>query len=443
MLAVVIILALVSAETRAGTVSSNHQLEVSAELHIVNSGGADSNVLESTVGTYSGYYDLGDANGNGIRDDAATTVELDLDTNMLFTDNGEHIKLNMNALDLVGNTSVTNISTHTAGAAGNFIVKNVGTVRIGSIIADGADGNHDHGGEISIGSAASPATGNVEISEIDVNDGNEGGNNTGNITVYGSNNVDLGTVNMRQYKNGNPGILTVHHDGAFTCDVIDGGGSPRQDRSTMVASGDLGEDGVGAGDTFSASELDFSAAHGYVSGEYGGDITISNYYSVTIGTLRFGSDSEGRGGIVNITNIYGDVLVTNSFAASRSGQSNPESTAYLGTLNGGDIRIEDLNVGHFSKCAFDPDGTAYVQNDLSNFDTNNTGGAGTYDSPIVTTQTVLRVASGKLFVYDAALNPELETNAYQVASLDGTAGSGGLLLSEENLPPAGTVFMIQ
>ena len=80
---------------------------------------------------------------------------------------------------------------------------------------------------------------------------------------------------------------------------------------------------------------------------------------------------------------------------------------------------------------------------LTNFNTTASGGTSSKTAPFITTQTKLRVKNDEFLYYNyvpAGLNSSLSGMVYRVAELDGTPGTGGLLMV---LPTRGTVVIFR
>jgi hypothetical protein len=439
----------------AGTIPTNQKLESAAVLDIDSPG---TNVSENA----SGCYDLGDANGDGTRDDAATSVKLDLQSYKLWTTNGEDIKLNMNGMDLEGNAAVTNFSTantnYSSGfsQAGHVSIFNVGKVSIGRIDTRKYHDSSADGGDVQIGEPENigdgPVTGDIWVSGIiTMIDGQSEQHRPGDIDIYSRGNVtigseggSLGEIDMHDDSKNSPvaGHLTVYQDGSFKADKIDGRSRSKRDGGRIVANGDYSEDGVAANDTFEVSEINMYAG---TFGNDGGEIVISNYAALSIGSLNLRPGRNAHGGKITISNISGNVTIGSDLDAANlardvgGGNESLGRAVYIGTTDGGSISVTNLDVAVAASFTLDaaPDesGFAYVNGTLSNFNINSNGGTepGTVDDPVLTTQTALRASSSVRIVYNANLNPYLESKTYRVADLNGTAAQGGLLLPESDL----------
>jgi hypothetical protein len=243
--------------------------------------------------------------------------------------------------------------------------------------------------------------------------------------------------------------LTVHHDGTFKAGTIDGSVN-KKDAVRFTANGDYANDGVEPNDTFEVTTLDLS------TGTYAknvGRLTVSNYAAVSIGSLDMKPGRNGPGGRVTITNISGDVTIDSDLDEPNLATISEGVLClgvYIGTTDGGNITVTNVDVATAEHFTFDADadnfGFTYVNGTLSNFDTNSASGNGTAADPYVTSQTVLRASTNEYIVYDPDLNGYLATNAYKVAAPDGTAGSGGLLVTEDMLPeppPMAPVIVIE
>ncbi|MBA4386940.1 MAG: hypothetical protein C0404_03100 [Verrucomicrobia bacterium] len=362
------------------------------------------------------------------------------------------------------------IRGHSTTRGGHGVDVTIGTdpVPVGNVTIRGpitlyASSGYGAGSPAYVGNLSISGTGNVLLQ----NDSGAGQNISGGVGDYGS-----------------PGNVTIKHDGQIVFNDISTttspGGNPGGYGTLQIM---LNGDAVGNGVSGTLAGRDIIGATYAIGRHPSHNVDITGYTSVSLRTVDAGgyltsnngdSGSGGQNtGFICITNIAGPITISgnltteslNGFSAgthyagaitlSASGDITVAGTinancvrsnAYDGALtltSGGAISLGSLDMSKVGVTKLDFQKTCVVTGAVLNVAANYTGGNGSYASPYVTTQTALRVPAGKRLVYrwsDVPTNSYLNRAVYRVADLNGSAGSGGLLIP---YVPPGTVLTLR
>jgi hypothetical protein len=369
------------------------------------------------VNTYSSVqyiYDWNNIDGAGT--DAAD--HLIMGNRKLTTTDGSSFTLRLENAngkgDVIGTLDTAQMEAPNAGGVcGSITLLRVRDVSMGGIRARPAAYNKTTG-NITIGESTNRAR-NVRVAFLDTSGGSSYEDYTGDITVYGSGSVRIqtaggvaGAITTYSRSTWSPGGDTegevlIDHDGDFLAGTIDthaiGDDYSKGGRVTLSGGSGTGACVVGA--TIDASHPD------YASGSYyGGTITVRNYASVTIGTLKTSGDGTTAGNQdIFVTNIVGNITVTNVLAGAANFRN-------LTMTCGGSATLGSLNLAICATARLDAVSGAFINGSLANF-------------PVTTpTSGKLDCAGGRTIFYPYAGG----TNAYLLGH-NYPLKSGGTLVS--------------
>ncbi len=414
--------------------------------------------VPETITRQSGIYDWADKDGAG----NPASDGLDFGEWFLKTDDGTSLTLDLNGGNIVGQSGKLALDTRRADdEAGSVTLYNVNTIDMGGINTVGG-GNYKSAGNVKIGQPAgtgSGPAGNIRVDYIYANTSYSGYSHGGTITMYGSGDVkiesssgtagDLLTYAVRHWGTAySAGNILIRHQGAFRA------------KNLIAYTGHTGHGGyVGLNGNYGGTNIaadhtcDIAVIHTYAQdkgdrGDRGGNISISNYAGVTIGTILSYSEETAQGGTVRIENIAGDISLTGTLNLSGAdGAQNGD--LILATTGAGISALDSLDLGKVGKVqmsAAEGWAAGSVTNALVSFDTSQNGGNGSWDAPYETTQTQMQTPEGQQikYTYEAGgLNDYLGGHVYRVADLDGVAGQGGVLTPYFKPPPQGTVLILR
>ncbi len=387
-LVVMVAIGLAGAVAWAAPLDSSVDLDAAPPIPLA---GGTENVTQATAGAWTGYYDFGDKNGDGTRDDPVSPAGLSMGTHSLYSDmdNSASIKLNLNGGDLTATSG--KISTSNKRATGDIHIYDVGTIAMGDAYIDsgwyvnsGYGGAWDPNGSTLIGQdgTAGPRAGNVQVAGI--SSATWWNRNAGDVIIHSSGDVLIqdsgGTPKPLRsdmiYVNRNSGDIQVHHDGTFVAGDI-----TATVRQGVADPGDLLFDGDtlgnGASGTFSADLID---THDLQTtwGAYGGitgTITIQGYTEATIGNV----DTRMKGGytdagFLSVTGITNDITITGTIDLDGVDRAGYYYDGELTLACGGTITLEGgLDCGLFDPPAsghvFDPGVETFIEGLLDNVDT--------------------------------------------------------------------------
>lgn len=365
--------------------------------------GGTQNVL---VTNSLGFYDFGDRNGDGTRDDAVSPAGLTMGANSLYSakNNSSSIRLNLNGGNLTATAGY--MKTANAQSTGDIIIYNVGAFYLGDGYLDtgGLPGNYggnwDPNGSICIGQdgVAGPRAGRVEVGGLSTKSTTHS-KRPGDIVIHSTGDVlvrsaggaprNLATDADQGHT---PGLITIRHDGMFTASNVTATsvwGNP----ADLLFDGDALADG--ASGTFTANRIDThdtSLAWGAYGGRPG-SITISNYTAVTLGSIDTRKKSgNGRAGSLVVGGIGGDVTITGTvnldgYLATSDGD--------LTLSAGGIIQMADLDLDLVGAAALTAGQYSFVTGVLTNFNRGNPAASG------------LLEGNGGTIFYDPVRNPDL------------------------------------
>ena len=337
--------------------------------------------------------------------------------------------------------------------AGHIDIQNVRDISTAAMVTgtDGRDvsqGDHLPGGDITIGSEGAPAR-HIRVDRFDLRSVDKG--EGGDLTIYSSGNVFVedaggtrGDIDVRSHYR-HSGRIQVFHSGEFRAQNVygstRGGGVVNAVSRSITFDGDaLGFGPSGSFDVAGSIDNQMLRTNWQNPSE---PVTITGYTDVHIGgdilTRHHGTD---RAGDVNITGITGDITIggvvdARGTTSARFGNLTLESSGGTITLGAGldldKVRYASLNSGS---------GVSYIFGALDGFydlqtDPMPTEGDGTYESPFVIDQDLLRVPEGQYVYYELG-NPTnwgLGGFVWALADLDGNYGQGGLLMVEPMVVP--------
>lgn len=391
------------------------------------------------------YWDFGDRNANGVRnEDAADTVTPaglsmgNYDLFMDYTVNGpknKPIKLNLNG---GGITSVSgSIRTETPRTTQDIIVHNVGEISLGNGRLSTADTSGSYFGQacgdILLGEAGNRA-GHIQANGLFTFSLDEGA--SGRIEVYGQGNVLVRNnsgvatnISVRTAGRIWPGTIEIRHDGAFLARDIDGSVNGKQGATLPLPEhlfdGDTDPANPGPSGAFVANDI-LTYNRGGVSGAgwigSAMSLVIRGYTSVTARNLRLETEFGDYAGSLSITNISGDITITGIVNCDRWGNNAYDGNVMLQC--GGRISVADLDLVKVGTISFNAgSGISYVTGALANF-------TGANDASLL-------APAGHKIYYTPSLNPGLNQQTYRLRDLQGTSDAGGELAPR---PSQGTVF---
>jgi hypothetical protein len=406
----------------------------------LGSGGND--VVRDAV---SGYWEWGDRLGDGTNT-PVTDAGLQLGGDTLSTNDGTDINLNLNGGDLTGTGTAASFVTDRDSSAGDVRIQNVGTVQIGSI-------STVRGGDVFIGSSTVPTSGEVRVKSIETCD-NTNGRWPGEVAIYGGGDVLIsdgaptptyGNIVTRHHRSGvrnfDQNRVRAYHNGTFRANSINtvgegyGGNHARPGRVILQGNWTTGGNVAASGDCIVNSIVTHYKNNGFHNAP-AAPVTVSGYQNVTIGSLDTRARSSNQAaGNVTINGITDSITITGSIDLDSSSGTDGNLTLTCG----GNIELASLNMNAVGIARLNGTGGVHtLTGALSNLLLTNTGGSGTFQDPYILDQTRLRVPDGQYLFYDwvdGGLNDLLDGKVYRLASLDGTAGTGGLLLDEIPPPP--------
>ena len=336
-----------------------------------------------------------------------------------------------------GSSSGSNPDRHKR--SDHIAIVNAASLSMGGIDA-AADINpgsyaYPHGGDIDIGTAGTPITGNIRVEYLHAYSGDDPTDTSsyasaGAISVYGGWDVTVadsaGTAgDILAYTARGQGGNHIHieHAGALLCgDIatyINGGGSGKTVGSVTLDGGDS------SGDADCGSILTFMRGGNYGSGA-AGEIVLKNYNNVEIdeiqGYAEDGSSDNNRACNVTITEgITGNITINGEVNLWAEYVTRDNGTLELtcgGTVTLGGGLDCDTNVIYAALSS--GDGTSVIEGVLANFDAGNPQ---------------IRCPAGEVVTYDGTEsgNAYLALGTYALTNLDAT-GPGG------ELKPAGVVI---
>jgi hypothetical protein len=441
--------------------------------------GDDSNVAVTDAGLALGTDQLSRTDGTG-----ASTGGHDPDGQ------GGAIKLDLDGGDVTGDSGATNLYTNydppiahnNPLVGGPIIIANVGTVGMGTISTKATRwdaGWHPRvrSGYVQIGTDSAPATGEVRVMGIDTCN-NSSNHQPGAVYIYGGGDVlvsdggvtptygNIDTSSYRPKLNTDLGKVEVYHNGTFAGSQILTNSSGYGGADGRGGSVTLQGNWTPAGPTAPSGDCTVSEINteydddGYTKGN-GGDVDISGYQDVTIGTLntrynrhtgRTTSDYEDYyGGSVTIggasgpPTVAGDISITGSINLEHTGYPVNNGDLTLRT-SGGKIEMASLDMDTVGVARLDAAANSYLSGELSNLDLTSSGGTGSFSNPILLDQTALCLPAGQYLFYDyeaGVLNDPLAGWVYKLADMDQNPGQGGLLLTElQPIPEPGSLGLI-
>ncbi len=347
---------------------------------------------------------------------------------------------------------------------GPIVVVNAGAVSIGNINTINTYGGENNAGAISITNAGSLSF-SYSYSYGTVYQKYAGaqsfsGDNSGSFSVSGAMNSycyarpggDItiqkyssvsvgGIIDTHQIGNGGerPGVITIGSTNSYIVGsvTVSGGLASWSESGNaspvyIYSGGDISVSmGINTHCTFSAGNgvsgnATLTSTNGAISvaGGFSGAGTGYNAYGANC-TLK-AKNSIAVSGVIDLTGYagrYGTFFLTNSSATA--------------TIQVGDLDLS--KVAYASFCSGSGAGT--LTNYLASFATGYSSGTGTSVDPYVTTQKVLRIPSGTTLLYSTTTNAYLGGKYYKLASLAGTAGTGGVL-GPASTPAGMTVYVV-
>ena len=340
----------------------------------------------------AGFYDFSDRNGDSTAV-AVTPAGLDMTNRNLTTTTvaSKDISLKLNGGNLMASTG--SIKTGPANnAAGNVYIYNVGSIAMG----DGYIYTRSYGaGHVYVGQngVAGPRAGSIQVNGIVAFYAYAGGN----VTVYGSSDVLIknasGVATDIVTSGTSNGRVLIQHDGTFLVQDVLATCNYYNTRADLFFDGDVLQNG--ASGTFTARLLD---THDVIPtwGAYTtdpGNITVSNYTSVSIGSLDTHEYSGGHNaGSVKVGGIAGDIKITGMINLDAT--NGPSQEGSLTLTAGGNIQVTTLNMDLVGTVTLTAGQEAYISV-LTNFNKASPATSG-----------LLAGNSGSIY-YSPANNPDL------------------------------------
>ncbi|MFW6159308.1 MAG: hypothetical protein ACOC8E_08125 [Planctomycetota bacterium] len=369
----------------ADTLSASTNLNGYADIPLDTSGNLSANP--------SNIYDFNDLNGDGTTGDAVSPAGLDMAGNKLSTNDGSHIKLDLNGGAVTGGTGLS-FDTRMSGSPGDVVITNVGDVTTGTIRTD-TSSNRVYGGDVTVGQSDLRA-GAVDITGIYTYGGtyNNAGAAPGKLTIYGdgdvtiTNDIDGHTTG---WGSGGDTVVNINHNGALSVrDILTQFDNDRNATSSaghVTLQGNAIDDG-GDDDALrgACSVRDIEAFVDHERKTDGGNVHISGYSSVTLRDVLTWSDYPGHpnashhrsyGGDLTIEDVTGNVEITGTVdLRSHNIHWGFDDSGELKISSGGTITLASLDCENFVVPAaghvFDAGGSPgdiYIEGELLNVDT--------------------------------------------------------------------------
>lgn len=418
----------------------------------------------------SGYWDFGDKNANGTNDDPVDPPGLDMGSYYLrhqpeWGADSIDLKFNLNGGNITSDGGY--FSTHCYLETGDIFIENVGDISMG----DGfirtrrlhVNQNGRNMGHVHIGTEGNPA-GDVQVASIktylyasEYTTGIAGDiliYSTGDVLIQDGSGVagDLITGTLPEYSTDvkshiQSGWIRIKHNGTFVADLINARAYVAKD---AVDSHGFEADGAVSGGTptgsFQAGLIDTQCGWEYDHGwDYAGSVTIRNYSTVTVGTIDAGIDAPDNDTAydtaqnITVTNITGDITITNTASASHPSMFSEGETSRGGVVNlqcGGSIEMGTLDLSQLERIDFDPGSSAQILGLIKGTD----GSALSGNGSSLSNGGRMRLRAGKALYYIPEENPALQEGSYALADLSGNAGDGGILTPYVQ---PGTVIVVQ
>jgi len=360
----------------------------------------------------AGFYDFGDKNGDGTRDDPVVPAGLNMGNRSLYSDkeNSSHIRLNLNGGDLISTNG--NITTSNRRSTGNIVIRNVGTLSMGNgtLVSGwsggGYGGDWNPNGSILIGQDGTEGPRAGDIQAASISSYTSWFRSAGDVVIHSSGDVLIknssgtpGSLESHQWNgSGDSGAIQIRHDGTFLAgNILALVAQGRANPGAVLLDGDTLNDGPSG--TFTADLVDthdrvltWGAHPGYVA-----SITIRNYAGVTLGSIDTRMKAgNGAAGSLSITGITGNVLISGGIDLDGY-LTNGSSDGNLALEASGIIEVQDLDLDRVGTATFTSAKESIIAGVLSNFNTNNPAASGLVEG-----------GGGNIY-YNPEANPDLLT----------------------------------
>jgi hypothetical protein len=452
----------------AATLDGNRDL-TSATVAITLESDTQNVEKQATAGDWAGYWDFGDKNGDGTRDDAVDPGGLSMGGYYLrhnpgISGNSISLQFSLNGGDLLSSSGY--ISVDAGRNIGGIWIHDVRDVLMGdgylSAIDINAGQTTSTAGDIRIGQpdllARHVQINGITKSRIGTGTGGVFINGSGDVLIKDASgtpaNIQVGetTTTAPTGNDGNWSRLEVSHRGDFLANDIFAIFKAYESKTTSEQKA-IRFDGwyLGAGaplGSFEAKRIDTQSIVkiGASKAVNAPSIMIGNYASVSIQDVIADAwdgggsgNNTGTSGSLVISNIVGNISITGEISLNAE-TAGITKDGILHLECGGSILLAGVDMSKVNHARLSATEGTSVSGELLNFAVAGSG-AGTEADPVLTTQTALRAPNGQTISYDPAANPTLDGKVYRVADLTGVAASGGLLMpAKEN---DGTVIIVR